>query len=317
MRLLLTLLCLYIPEHVFSQAMDNTALYNALPANNYLRAGYDNDFFSGEDRYYTQGINIEWASPVLNNFIAHKILLKPSSWDKTFSIAAEHNAYTPTSIQSDSILYDNRPFAAALFAKFGVMATQPEKKRRLSSTLSIGIIGPAAAGKEMQTGIHEATGNIIPKGWQYQVQNDLVLNYQINYDKNIFAFGDYFSLDGNAMARLGTLSTKTSLGLQFSVGHFDNFYRSDSRKKFTIMLYAAPKINAIGYDATLRGGIFTPGDPYTINASEIRRFIFETRYGLRVSYKSICLSYFQSYQTKEFNSGNNMRFGGVQLAVLL
>ena len=38
-------------------------------------------------------------------------------------------------------------------------------------------------GKEMQVGIHEATGNVIPQGWRNQIKNDADVNYEIAYDK--------------------------------------------------------------------------------------------------------------------------------------
>jgi lipid A 3-O-deacylase len=311
----ISFVCLSIPG--YPQAMDNTALYNALPGNSYLRVSYDNDFFSGEDRYYTQGINIEVANSAFNNFFIYKAFIRPKDWNKTSSIAVEHNAYTPTSIQSDTILKGNRPFAAVLSGKFSTINTDIVRKQRLSSSLSIGVIGSAAGGNEMQTSIHEATNNIIPKGWRHQVENDIVLNYQLSYDKNIYLIDQYLSLDAHANAQSGTLKTKAGIGIQLNVGHFNNGYSviAESRK-IGIQAYVMPQVYWVGYDATLQGGLFNKNSPYTISADQISRFIFESRYGIRLSYKKIHLSYFQSYRTKEFAGSGPLKFGGVQMAVL-
>ncbi len=86
------------------------------------------------------------------------------------------------------------------------------------SSLNLGLIGPGAFGKEMQVGIHKITGNIIPQGWRNQIKNDVALNYEVSYQKQLFRGGDYFSLQSNSAARVGTLFTNTSVGLNTTMG---------------------------------------------------------------------------------------------------
>lgn len=60
----------------------------------------------------------------------------------------------------------------------------------------------------MQVGIRKATGNTIPQGWQNQIKNDAVVNYEVIYQREIFAIRRYFSLQYEASANLGTFKHK-------------------------------------------------------------------------------------------------------------
>jgi len=42
----------------------------------------------------------------------------------------------------------------------------------------------------MQIGIHEATGNKTPRGWGNQIKNDLVMNYEVGYEKQLLQYKD-------------------------------------------------------------------------------------------------------------------------------
>ncbi len=51
-----------------------------------------------------------------------------------------------------------------------------------------------AGAKGMQEGIHRWLNDIQPQGWGNQVHNDLVLNYQVNYERQLYAARDHVSL---------------------------------------------------------------------------------------------------------------------------
>jgi hypothetical protein len=231
-------------------------------------------------------------------------------------VGAEHDGYTPTSIRSNEILYGDRPFAACLFLKTFLEATDEENKQRFSSTLSTGLIGPGAGGKEMQTDIHRWLHGVHPYGWQYQVSNDAILNYQVDYEKQLLYYSHLFSLDADVMGRAGTLSDKASGGITIMTGYLDNpFAKSVAGKNnFRLYAYEHPEIDFVGYDATLQGGVFNHTSPYTIDANNMTRIVFQNRFGFVVQYRRVYLEYFQSYLTRDFKSGNYHVWGGVQLA---
>ena len=101
------------------------------------------------------------------------------------------------------------------------------------------------------------TGNTIPKGWYNQIKNDAVINYELTYEKQLLRFHDFFTIQSSATIRLGTLFTNASLGFNATLGLINSPFTSiKGKNKFQLYLYAQPLVNAIGYDATLQGGLF-------------------------------------------------------------
>ena len=310
----------FIANTAKAQVDDNTSVYKNVSSDRYFRIHYDNDFFTNADYYYTQGISLEYVSPGLRKNPMNKLLLKPKTTALKYGVALNYLGFTPTIIDSDDILYGDRPFASHLSLKSFVIATDTVRKYRLSSSLSVGFIGPAAGGKEVQTGIHRALGNIIPKGWQYQVRNDAIVNYQVDLEKQLFALKNNVLLSGEGSARIGTLQTKASAGLSLMAGNFTNPYGAAAKNKniskgFRYFIFLKPQINVIGYDATLQGGIFNKSTPYTIANSDIQRATFQFNYGAVITFGNVTLEYAQTYLTKEFATGKFHKWGGFKVGV--
>jgi Uncharacterized protein conserved in bacteria len=315
MRLFYFLLMMVLPFVSIAQAVDNTMAYKNIPADGYFRLNYENDYFTARDRYYTQGVVAEVVHPVFSRSFLRYAFPGLKNGNKRVGIAFEHDAYTATKIDRDSILYGDRPFTAVLALRPFAISTDGYKQR-LTSALTLGVIGPAAGGNEVQTTIHENTGNIIPKGWRNQIANDIAINYQLGYERNMVMVKNNFAINADAVIRLGTISNKASVGSTFIVGLFSSpFSTTTPERKFNVFVYDRPSVNVIAYDATLQGGMFNKNSMYTIDAANIRRATFENRWGVGLRYKAINLEYFQTYLTKEFDSQMDHRWGGIQIAV--
>ncbi len=309
------------PLFAAAQAIDNTLSFKNINENKYFRLNYENDVFSGQDMYFTQGFSLEAVTPWAKLNPLTKLLIHPKYNEIRYGLGFEHNGYTPSSIGSEYILYGDRPFAATMFIKSFLMAIDSSKKQRFSSSISTGIIGQAALGREMQVQIHDWLNNITPHGWQYQLNNDIVLNYQAGYEKQLVSYKKKISLDADCMARLGTLSDKLSAGATFMVGYFDSPFsgytphsgQTSFSSQFRIYAYEHPEVSLVGYDATMQGGMFETQSPFTIDSKDITRYTFQNRFGFVVIYRRIYLEYFQSYITSEFKNGNYHAWGGVEI----
>lgn len=297
-----------------AQQISNTALYRNVSSPKYFRIHYENDYFSEADIYYTQGINLEYVHPEIGNFLTSKLLIQSTSKEIKYGIALEHEGYTPTSITHPEILLGDRPFAACLFLKTFSIINDATRKERISSSLNMGVIGPMAGGKEIQEGIHRLINYTLPLGWQNQIQNDLILNYQVEYERGFFSLPDYLLLSAKAGARVGTFNTKVSAGFILMAGLFDDPFTnfSKQKRKNQVYLYAEPLLNVVGHDATLQGGLFNTS-PYTISSNQINRFVFQGNAGIVFKIKTLQLEYFQSYITKEFETSGTHAWGGVRI----
>jgi lipid A 3-O-deacylase len=311
------ILFLYLlPVLAHSQAVDNTVSFRSIHRDRYFRIYYENDFFTGTDRDYTQGIYIEKVNPYFSKFFLSKLLWRPRHSVANYGLAVEHDVYTPNHLDQSGILFGDRPYAGALFLKTFLIATDAGRKTRMSSSLSTGLIGPDAGGEGMQKAIHHWINYITPLGWHNQIHNELVLNYQLNYEKELIHHSNAFSLAGFGSARLGTLGTKATIGLTMTAGNFYSAFTNTVAlrvKKVQWYIYDQPLVNAVGYDATLQGGVFNHSSPYTIAASDINRLTFQNKFGVVLILKRLYLEYFQTSLTEEFRTSVYHRTGGIQV----
>lgn len=298
-----------------AQAMDNTLSFRNVPGDKYFRINYENDFFAAFDRDYTQGILIEKVHPGLRRFPLMKILWHPGHSEIKYGLAIEHNAYTPNDITQYAIQYGDRPYAGVLLLKTFLIADDFGRKQRISVSLSTGVIGQAAGGEQMQRTIHHWINYIQPEGWHNQIQNDLVLNYQVNLEKQIYQYKNNFLIALYGSARVGTLSDKASGGFTASLGNFKSpFLRPDiSSRHFQWYAYFNLVGNAVAYDATLQGGVFNHSSVYTIPNDQISHLTLQDKFGLVLVFRSLYLEYYRTGSTEEFYTSIYHRTGGLQI----
>lgn len=311
----LQMACLFLSSVVvFAQKIDHTTSFKSMPNEQYFRIHYDNDYFAATDENYTQGYNLELVLPSLSKNPANALFLKTDGDRTTYGIAIEHIGFTPNDYASDVIQFGDRPFAAAIMLKSFKISTDTSKKSRITSALSLGLMGPGAFGEEMQVGIHKVTGNKIPMGWQYQIRNDVVINYDIGFEKQLLKYDDLVTLQAQFNGQLGTLFSNISAGFNGTVGLINSvFSESDQPKKFQVYLYSQTFATVVGYDATLQGGLLSKESPYTIASNDVERLKAQFNYGLIVKTKTLYFEYSRSAITKEFETGSSAKWGGIRI----
>lgn len=302
----------------YAQKIDNLSSFRNIQSTNYFRFHYDNDYFTASDKNYTQGYSFELVAPFFSKNPLNYLFIKPADSETRFGLATEHIGYTPENYASTEIQEGDRPFAAAIMLKSFMIATNVEHQSRLTSSLSLGIIGPGAFGKEMQVGIHEITGNKIPMGWRYQIKNDAALNYEVAYEKQLLRLYDIASLQASAHLKAGTLFTNGSLGLNATVGLLDRPFGSlNEGHGFALFAYVQPLVSVVGYDATLQGGFFNRESPYTINSSDIERVTTQGTIGIVLKTRTLYVEYARSFISREFTTGNSYKWGGIRIGFTL
>lgn len=311
----LYLLLLLVPLNTYSQRINNNISYRDMGRNSYFRLSYDNDYFTKTDRYYTQGINAEWVSPVFSKNPLNFLLLKSRDKRVNYGIAVDHFGFTPTSIRSEEVLEGDRPFAGNLSLKSFSVIFDADHSSIYTSAISFGVIGSKAGGEGMQKGIHRAIGDIEPLGWQHQIANDIILNYEVSIEKRLYQYRNNFALNASSGIRLGTLIDKINAGINFRLGWLDPDLYSGKTRKLQIYFFSESLVSGIGYDATLQGGIFNRSSPYTINTNDINRLTFQENFGGVFKWNKIYLEYFQSILTREFKSGKIHRWGGIKIGL--
>ena len=281
----------------------------------FLRIGFDNDILNYTDRFYTNGIRFDFISPVIQQFPLSKVMVPYwKSGINYYGISLVQNMYTPSTTKVDGILYGDRPYAAYLYFGTFKITNDPLNRFRQTSELDIGVIGPYSFGEYIQKSFHnEVPTNSVPLGWEYQIKNDLVLNYHYSVEKGILQKENIdFSVNGTGA--LGSLYINLSGGFLMRTGimnpYFTNLGQSKKRinkenglKNTQILFFVTSQGKFVGYDATLQGGFFNKTSVYNIPGSSISRFIYQGSAGITFVYGGFRFDIEQFLLSPEFKNG--------------
>jgi lipid A 3-O-deacylase len=147
---------------------------------------FENDIFGaqGNDRHYTQGLRFSYLTReervwdwVRNGARALPFYPDGGRIRATYSLG--QNLYTPEDISTLDLVEDDRPYAAWLYAAVGLVA---DTRHSLDAVeFSVGVVGPAALGEELQSWVHGIIDSPDPQGWHNQLHNELTL--QLFYER--------------------------------------------------------------------------------------------------------------------------------------
>ena len=267
-----------------------------------FRINYDNDFFSATDYYYTQGIRFEFSSPAIKKISPRTLLLHVKGGNDTFGLTLNQLCYTPTSIRRDTVFTGDHPFAGAIFLGWNRSSSNDSTGEEMYSEVDAGGIGPCAHCKETQENIHKWLHNIQPLGWQFQVGNDIVLNYFFHYDRKIFR-ERYFDASFFTDVKAGTLFDGAGLGNKMRLG----ILRPSG--KFHGYVFSTAEVYGVGYNAVLEGGVFREQNIYTIAPQKLERVLLDTSIGLVLYYRKMSVEYTKHFISPEFHHGLEHSWG--------
>ena len=145
-----------------------------------LNIQWENDAFilDGQDKHYTNGLRFSFLRPddrvpswVLKSARAVPWFPKGGRIRPAWSLG--QSLYTPEDIKTTELVEDDRPYAAWLYVGAGLVV---ENGRILDvMEFSLGVVGPAALGEQVQSGIHEIIDSPLPQGWDNQLHNELTV----------------------------------------------------------------------------------------------------------------------------------------------
>jgi hypothetical protein len=147
----------------------------ARAARGVLTLTFENDTFAGRDRYYTSGQRVGWQStggapgPLVTagGWLAPWLL--PDRAPVEWGVSVEQSIFTPRARRTERPPRDDRPYAGQLTATVSLQAAD---ERSLGvAELSLGVVGPAALGEQLQELAHLVTGAQEPRGWDRQIAN--------------------------------------------------------------------------------------------------------------------------------------------------
>lgn len=267
---------------------------------------FDNDTYYETDYYYTYGLKLGINQPVFGLTPWKSIFIKTHNQTTISGLDITQKLYTPKNIRDTLIQFNDRPFAATLELSQTNISTDSITGLIIQSTLRLGILGPAAGGELLQNKIHEWIVSPDPGGWKYQIQNALIINYDIGISKPFIRNG-IIRISGDGAARVGTLNDDLEAGINITL-------KSNPSKKFGIWLQLYGGSRFVVYNATLQGGFFND-DCYNLSWEEITPLILIANAELGLRFRGMNLSYMHYYLTKEFDYGIDHNYGSFRLVI--
>jgi len=194
----------------------------------YVKLNQANDLYTywfQTDKYYSDGINIDFAFSFLNNKVSDKILwgVKNTPY-KDFSFGINQDMYTPDNKEITMVDSTDRPYAGQLFVTYGKFSNLFWEGKKLTSKIYFGIQGPASLAGETQNKVHAGIGNNEVKGWDNQLSNGLILDYEVSYLQMIPISSSFTELHGYGILRAGTMNTSAEIGFRFKIGRYTDSY---------------------------------------------------------------------------------------------
>ena len=272
----------------------------------------DNDLYASisRDQYYSNGLFFQYR------YLASDF--KKFS-KKIYELELGHEIYSPWKSTVSSVLEHDRPFAAHLYGKFGILRVY-EDQRMLKTSVQLGVVGEDALGQELQDVIHDIYNFVNAIGWEFQIRNMLSLNINAlyvdalgtdesnHYDMNFIAkarLGTTFNeLTGGFKGRIGVKRELQPLDNSIAFGTHLNDEKTAHTRGIESFFYYETTLSLVAYDATVQGSLFNDNSPLTFDINPLR---FDLEIGYRFTSNRWNFGYAYHYHS---NKLPNLRRNG-------
>lgn len=271
-----------------------------------LKSDNDAYLFVGQDRYYTNGLFLNFR------YASNQEKLGDQLNKKIFEFSVGQKMYNPISGHAPNPARQDRPFAAYLYGGAGLdLFYKNESVLKLSAELGTG--GPNALGKEAQTLLHDTFRFYDIDGWQYQIQDDFSVNLSAQFTKLLHRSANKkIDLSVETYLNAGTTFSGAGAGVLFRTGRLNQLFNTTytnslisnkaKSEKFTkneFYFYAKPQLNFVAYDATIQGSMFQDDSPITYG---IKSLVFAQQLGFDYSTPRFTVGYSIIFKSKEIKS---------------
>jgi hypothetical protein len=194
----------------------------------------ENDsLFLDSDDHYTQGLRLSWLGPdvapdsgwnepfdllggVLPVFGAEE-----GERSRRYALSFGQSFFTPSIISANPPDPSDRPYAGWFY--LGADLLQDTDRRMLEHLeLQVGVVGPAALGKQVQRRWHELISGTEPEGWDSQLENEpgIVLSYERKWRFTLAGDrGSGVDLIPELGGTVGNVFTYGEAGVMLRIGH--------------------------------------------------------------------------------------------------
>jgi len=331
----LLLLYVLVFGHTAVAEADDKKTFN----NEYWSLQLENDFFaSSGDRYYTHGTLVSlllmeeppgWLKRVARLFPAYQSDRIINGVNYTIG----QKIFTPNNTTSTIFAENDRPYAGYLYTSAALLSRVGKNSLFKTGNLlefTIGLIGPMAVGKEVQTSFHDLIGIDSPQGWNNQLANEIGLGFSYSrFWKRIQPVLDSFEVGVTPQltAAVGNIYTYVAAGIMFRMGTLlDNDLSPPNIKPGFpgIPLFIVAEQHSwyfyVGAETRIVGrNIFLDGNTFQESHSvEKESIVGDFQFGFVYRVGNLRLSLSNMYRTKEHKTQkDNTHYGTINISIAM
>lgn len=290
-----------------------TLIFILLKITGYSQAKYevgfqtDNDSYlgHGSDRYYTNGVLFYYRQ-------ALEIKNKKSSnlVNKIVEMEAGQKMYTPKSGYIVTQKDIDRPFAGYLYIASHLNLLY-NNERSLKLSFQLGVIGKNSGAEQLQTVLHKSLGLYTPMGWEYQINDQLIVNVLAEYNRLLLR-ESFFDFILSGQVSLGNGFNGVNVASTLRIGKFNqlfnslttqsvlSFHKYKRSRSYELYFYYKPQISYVAYDASIQGKIFYKDISDEKQVTTFNEpFIIRHQMGIDYTNKNFTFGVAATVQTKE------------------
>ncbi len=270
----------------------------------------ENDFFTGTDRYFTNGtsLGLLFSRPVsgLTNRILPGI---PTFRPVAYGITLTQNIYTPRRLQPTEFLPHDRPYAGTLLLALSQYSLSRNNRFSFYSEFSGGVVGHQSQANDVQRIFHRLINDELPQGWQNQVPNRVIANYQFDFSALVHQ-GNHIALINNIKVNGGNLLDDVALGgtLQFgflrSTHAMQSFFQHS--RKLSAFVFVGAEQRYVIYNRLLATGFEDQEPPVT-------RWVNNVKYGFEIAGRWFKINYAVNLLSRERDDLGTHRYGSLNM----
>ncbi len=307
----------------------------------------ENDkYFAGTDQHYTNGFKVSALSGNLARLppdemfppvrAAVRVLgpLVPDGEVYKLGLSLGQNLYTPVNTTTSAAQPADRPYAAWLYVGStfqiyqpprGAFAGRPALARLDSLEVNLGMVGPAAFGRQIQNNYHDLIDVPHANGWHHQIPNEagLVVSLERKWRLSTAAARTGWGADfiPHVGAAVGNVATHASLGADARLGfrlpadfgtnliHPSGDSNSRQRAAWSFFIFGGWDTRLVARDITLDGPMFRTGP-----SVPKRRGVHDVSGGIALGSHHWQLAYTQARRSREFHGQpRSSVFGSISL----
>jgi lipid A 3-O-deacylase len=285
----------------------------------------DNDVFAGTDRGYSNGTEIGFVSPTVDDFqdsslnaaslwINRRLAgLQPEGYAyNNMVVTLGQGMFTPSDWWRETPDPNDRPYAGVLL--FGVTYNGRDEDSMRATTFNIGVVGPSAFAKETQNLVHSFAGGERFAGWDHQLRDEPVLRImQQRLHKRTMTKPTWMSdLIFHYGGSVGNLTTFANAGAEVRIGGWipDNFGSAPAlpvaentaptigpifSETVRVHAFAALDVRYVVHDITLDGNTFK--DSASVDREDL---VADLGVGVAAHWGNWKIAFARYFRTREF-----------------